>query len=431
MDKNYQEYIRQLNNDELNIRLRSLQRLAEVIKKEDLLKVDKKQEYVNNHIHTFYSFSPYSPTKAVWEAYAAGLVTCGIVDHDTVSGVKEFVEAGKIIDIATTIGMECRVDFLKTPLKGRRINNPDQDNIAYVVLHGIPHTQIDKVEAFIRPYRKERNKRNKLMVDKINDAMSSFDIFLDFEKDIVAISKYHEGGSVTERHILFALAKKIVDKYGKGLPLIKFLKEKMGLEVGNKNEKYLMNIDNEYYIYDVLAVLKSDTSFFYIDATTECPDVKDFVKLADEVGAIPAYAYLGDVKDSVTGDKRPQKFEDAYIEELFALLKDLGFKAITYMPTRNTMEQLIKVKNLCKKYDFFEISGEDINSPRQSFVCDIYQKPEFKNLIDSTWALIGHEKISTINSEEGMFSPKIVAKYPNLQERIEIYKKIGMADWGK
>jgi hypothetical protein len=128
------------------------------------------------------------------------------------------------------------------------------------------------------------------MVDKINDVMRPFDIFLDFEKDIITISKYNEGGSITERHILFALARKIVDKYGKGLPLIKFLKEKMGLEVSANNEKYLMDIDNEYYLYDVLAVLKSDTSFFYIDATTECQDVKDFIKLADEVGAIPAYA---------------------------------------------------------------------------------------------------------------------------------------------
>jgi hypothetical protein len=57
-----------------------------------------------------------------------------------------------------------------------------------------------------------------------------------------------------------------------------------------------------------------------------------------------------------------------FLEELFALLKGLGFKAIMYMPTRNNMEQLIGAKNLCKKYDFFEISGENINSPRQSFV---------------------------------------------------------------
>ncbi|MBQ3574694.1 MAG: PHP domain-containing protein, partial [Clostridia bacterium] len=36
---------------------------------------------VNNHIHTTYSFSPYSPTAAVWFAREAGLCTCGLMDH--------------------------------------------------------------------------------------------------------------------------------------------------------------------------------------------------------------------------------------------------------------------------------------------------------------------------------------------------------------
>ena len=58
--------------------------------------------------------------------YSAGLTTAGIMDHDSISGAKEFIEAGRIIGIATTIGVECRVDFSQTPLKGRRINNPDQ-----------------------------------------------------------------------------------------------------------------------------------------------------------------------------------------------------------------------------------------------------------------------------------------------------------------
>ena len=41
---------------------------------------------VNNHIHTTYSFSPYSPTAAVWFARQAGLCTCGLMDHDSIGG---------------------------------------------------------------------------------------------------------------------------------------------------------------------------------------------------------------------------------------------------------------------------------------------------------------------------------------------------------
>ncbi|HHW03755.1 MAG TPA: PHP domain-containing protein [Thermoanaerobacterales bacterium] len=427
MEKKYERYIEELNNEDLNIRLENLRKLAEAIENGCILR-SQTGDCVNNHIHTFYSFSPYSPAKAVWASYNAGLATCGIVDHDTVSGVPEFIEAGNIIGIATTIGMECRADFSRTPLKGRKINNPDQNDIAYVTLHGIPHTQINKVKAFIEPYKEERNKRNRLMVEKINGTMAPSGIKLDFDKDIVPLSKNNEGGSITERHILFALAKKLTEKFGRGSELLEFLKTKMKLPVSEKNEKYLLDLENEYYLYDVLGVLKSDTSFFYINATGECPDVKDFIKMADEVGAIPAYAYLGDVKDSVTGDKRAQKFEDGYLEELFEVLKDAGFKAITYMPTRNSLQQLARLKALCKKYGFFEISGEDINSPRQPFICDAYKKPDFRNLVDSTWALIGHEKAATRDIEDGMFSQKTIKKYPDLEERIQIFKKIGLSD---
>ena len=47
-------------------------------------------EYVNNHIHTTYSFSPYTPTAAVYAAKKAGLSTAGIMDHDSIGGCEEF-----------------------------------------------------------------------------------------------------------------------------------------------------------------------------------------------------------------------------------------------------------------------------------------------------------------------------------------------------
>ena len=82
-------------------------------------------------------------------------------------------------------------------------------------------------------------------------------------------------------------------------------------------------------------------------------------------------AYLGDVGDSVTGDKRAQKFEDDFLDELVPFLCGAwAIGAITYMPSRNTPAQLKRIRALCDKYGLFQISGEDINSPRQSFVCE-------------------------------------------------------------
>jgi hypothetical protein len=163
----------------------------------------------------------------------------------------------------------------------------------------------------------------------------------------------------------------------------------------------------------------------YINATLECPDVKDVINFSKSIGAISAYAYLGDVGNSVTGDKKTQKFEDDYIDLLFEVLKELNYNAVTYMPSRNSMEQLMKVRSLCDKYGFFQISGEDINSPRQSFICEALRNESFKNLFDATWALVGHEKAATEQLEKNLFSDSVIAQYPKLEDRINAYKVIG------
>lgn len=415
-----------LNNENVSTRLDSLKALIQKIASGEIER-PKTGDDINNHIHTTYSFSPYSPTKALWMAYTSGLNTAGIVDHDSISGAEEFIKAGEIIGMATTIGIECRVDMSGTVLNGRRINNTDQNSVAYIVLHGVPHNMIATVTSFFKPYIEKRNLRNRKMVDNINKLLNSFGITMDFEKDIVTLSQYKNGGSITERHLSLALSDKLIAKYGKSKNLVAFLKNDLKLDLNSKIEANLTDALNPFYEYDLLGFIKSDLiSSFFIDATDECPDVKEVLALSKQIGAISAYAYLGDVVDSVTGDKKMQKFEDDYLDELFEVIHTLGFNAVTYMPPRNTALQLTKLKAKCEAYGFFQISGVDINSPRQSFVCQEMKSEEFKNLKDSTWALIGHELSATEDKSKGMFSEATVSKFPDLNERIEFFKNIGL-----
>ncbi|NLL88207.1 MAG: PHP domain-containing protein [Firmicutes bacterium] len=417
--------IEDLNHVQRQNRLQNLEKLQALIRQGKLEK-PVPGGFVNNHIHTTYSFSPYSPTKAVWMAYNAGLTTAGIMDHDSISGAREFIEAGRILGLATTIGVECRADLSETPLKGKRINNPDQVSAAYVALHGIPHTQIDKVAQYLAPYRKKRNRRNVAMTARLNIMLAKYGINLDFANDIVPLSQAREGGSITERHILYALSLKLIERFGKGEKLVDFLKSKLKLNFSTKLEGYLLDAENPYYTYDLLGVLKSDlVEQFYLPAADECPPIAEVVSLANAIGCILAYAYLGDVGESVTGDKKAQKFEDEYLEQLFEVITGLGFHAVTYMPSRNTLAQLLRVKALCRRHNLLEISGEDINTPRQSFICEALARPEFRNLVDSTWALIGHEIAATEDLKQAFFAPETAAKYPDLAERIEAYKAVG------
>lgn len=422
---NTQELINGLNAATKEERLANLKELV-TLHKNGTLTMPTDGGYVNSHIHTTYSFSPYSPTKAVYTAWINGLTTAGIVDHDSVGGCREFIEAGEIIGIITTIGMECRVSFKNTPFADRRLNNPDQIGCAYVLAHGIPHQNIDKMAEFMKPYRLARNERNKKMINNINAIIESAGITLDFENDVIPLSNWNEGGSVTERHILFALSIKIVELCGKGQKVVDFLTEKFGLSLSEKQVKQMLDTEYSHYEYDLLGILKGSlVEKIYIDATDECPDVKDFLAAVKEIGAVSAYAYLGDVGDSVTGDKKAQKFEDDYLDEVVPYVKELGFNSIAYMPSRNTLEQLQRLMKLCKENDLFEISGEDINSPRQAFINDKIKEAPFKHLVTATWTLIGHEKEATKCLENGMFTEATISKYPTIDERIEYFSACG------
>ena len=346
-------------------------------------------EYINNHIHTTYSFSPYSPTAAVYAARMEGLCTAGIIDHDSISGAREFLEAAKIIDMPVTIGMEARVSMAGTRLEGRRTNNPDQVGVSYMTIQGVPHDKIDVLTEFFKPYQAARHLRNRKMIDNIN-ALLGLD--LDYDRDVLPLSMAKENGGVTERHLMYALAIKLVQQVGKGAPMVKKLQE-MGLALNEKQTAQMMDLEYPFYEYDLLGMLKGAfVPKIFVDATDECPKLPDMVKLCKEVDAYLCYAYLGDVGNSVTGDKKAQKFEDDYLDDVFECLKEEGVTSVTYMPTRNTPEQLTRLRKLCDDYGMFQISGEDINTPRQSFVIKAMENPMFQNLIDATWKLIEHEK---------------------------------------
>ena len=363
-----------------------LANLAEVLK--TTVFPEAVPQYINNHIHTTYSFSPYSPTAAVYAARMEGLCTAGIIDHDSISGAQEFLEAAKMIGIPVTIGMECRVSMEGTRLQGRRTNNPDQVGVSYMTIQSVPHDKIATLTEFFKPYQAARHERNCRMIARINEMVG---VSLDYDRDVLPLSEAQDNGGVTERHLMYALAIELVKQVGKGQGMIDKLTS-LGMNLSEKQKTMLLDTQYPFYEYDVLGMLKGTfVPKIFIDATTECPKLPDMVKLCAEVDAYLCYAYLGDVGDSVTGDKKAQKFEDDYLDDVFECLKEEGVKSVTYMPTRNTPEQLSRLRTLCDQYGMFQISGEDINSPRQSFVIKAMENPLFSNLIDATWKLIEHE----------------------------------------
>lgn len=415
-----------INSPDKDTRLEAASRLGEAVRDGSLGR--RRLEEVNNHVHTTFSYSPYEPSAAALAAWEAGLGIVGSIDHDSIGAAKEMLDAGARIGIASTVGFEVRCGFQDTPFASRKINNPDSAGIVYMCVHGVPRNAIGEVEKFLDPIRRIRNERNRAQVEALNGLIRDSGLeAMDFDKDIFPLSRWEFGGSITERHILHAFAQKILDHVPSGEQVVSFLEEDLKLPVKGKIRSFLLDPDNPHYIYDLLGILKGNylPRFFIQPSREETVDVGKVVAFARSIGAIPAYAYLGDIEESVTGDKKAERFEDAFLDELVAFLAEIGFPAITYMPPRNTKAQMDRLQKLCKRYGLMEISGVDINSSRQSFNCPEMLQPGCVHLVDSAWALVAHEKLTDYDRSWDLFHPDNPLSSRTLDERLSLYSGLG------
>jgi hypothetical protein len=408
-----------------------LEALAEVETKGSRVSVSGTGE-VNNHIHTIYSFSPYTPAMAALMARDAGLEAAGSVDHDSAAASSEMTAACALLGMGGCSGFEIRVRFGSRggAFADRKINNPDSRGIAYMTVQGIPSPALPLAEDFLRPIREERLKRTAAMTEKANAILEEAGCnAIDFTTDVIEGSLYRSGGEITERHLLSAFASRLTDAFGRGPLLCDSLEKHVGVRAGDKTKRYLADAGSPHYLYDLLGLLKASLlpRFFIQPGDGECIPAKKAVDFALSIGAVPAYAYLGDVGESPTGDKKAEKFEDDFLEELFEELSRTGYRAVTYMPPRNTLEQLRRVRRLCAEGGFMEISGVDINSSRQSFTCPEVLTDEFRHLVDTTWALVAHERLASVDPAYGLFPPGAPPAKGDLAGRIETYAALGKA----
>ncbi len=68
-------------------------------------------KYCDLHTHSYFSDGTYSPTELINEAEAIGLSAIVLCDHNTVDGVKEFLEAAKGKSIEAVSAVEFSTDY--------------------------------------------------------------------------------------------------------------------------------------------------------------------------------------------------------------------------------------------------------------------------------------------------------------------------------
>ena len=407
MSNVYQEYLIMLNSPKKHIRLNAVEKLMSI----QAPRFEKPtHESISICLSSIYSFSPYSPSALIWQAKEAGLNLVGISDIDTTAGITEFNQAGDIADVRTVAQTDIRVNFSGTELEGVRINDLFQDGIAHVSMMGISKRNILPADITVQPIREARLKRMVALTERVSNIFKPCGITLSLYEDVRSLSMNREVGVVTEKHVLLAVAKKIITKYPDN---VADCLENSGITVDIAEKAKLVKT-NIHLEYDLLGILTDKLlPDIYIQAEmNECPPVCAVADNLNSEGIVPAYTYCG------------TSSEDSDLDKIIGYLAKIGFKAVTYQPSVLSDEQIKRIRAICNQYDLMELIRENIYDPRKSFSNSYLADDSYKTAITNAWALVGNALAN--QPSEALFSEESIAAYPSLKERIAHFAKRGV-----
>jgi len=137
------------------------------------------------HTHSIYSDGSFSPKEIVAEAKRLGL-TVALTDHNTVSGLSEFLEEAKRQGVTAVPGVEISTDY-----RGKELH----------LLGLFVETQYyDRLEQVMKKYHALKEASNKDLVERLNEA----GYLIDYE----TVKKSVPEGNVNRAHIATALMEK-------------------------------------------------------------------------------------------------------------------------------------------------------------------------------------------------------------------------------
>lgn len=315
---------------------------------------------INLHAHTFYSYNAYgySPSKYAWLARRAGLSVAGIVDFDSLDGLTEFHEAGRLIGLKTTVSLETRV--FVPEFASRVINSPGEPGIAYHM--GVGFTK-PLNHPFLAGARAASQRRIRDMIGRVNAFLAPVE--LDYERDVVPLTP---NGNATERHLCEAYERKAAQLFPDGEARALWWADKLGRTAPEGAE--LQGL--------IRAKTMKQGGVGYVQ-----PDGGSFPAMAEmnafvlEAGAIPTYAWLDGTSAGETA-----------IDELLDVAASTGTAAINIIPDRNyrpgvkddKLRNLQRIVEIAERRGFPIVVGTEMNAPGNKFV-DSFETAELKPLL--------------------------------------------------
>lgn len=406
----------QLNSNDFNERLETIS----ILQKNGNFQ-SAEQQNVNLHLHSFYSYNAefWSPSKIAWESKKNSLYAAGIIDFDVLTGLEEFFEAGEILGLRTSVGLETRV--FVNEFADKEIDSPGEPGVSYVAGAGfyqIPEAGTAQANT-LKMLGKTAQLRNLALIERINQKVP--EIAINFNE----VLPLTPAGNATERHIVSAYIAKAKYVFPKKNELINFWADILVkspdsvLELIESNSKFEDVVRSKFAKKGGLGYQQPSSETF--------PPINEFFSFVKSCNAIPMESWLDGTS---TGEK------DGKV--LLELSKSKGAVALNIIPDRNwnisnSEEKALKIQNL---KDIVESSialdmplhiGTEMNKKGLPFVDDLDRSElkQFKKyFLEGAQVIVGHcimgrfadFAYTSINAENEFY---------NLKDRNNFYASIG------
>ena len=383
----------------------------------------KENDYVNMHLHTFFSYNGegWSPSRIAFEMKKLGLFAAAICDFDVLQGLNEFISATDLLKLRSAVSFESRVFFKE--YSDVEINSPGEPGVFYFMGSGFTKVPEAGTHAasVLADMLERSHSRNRAVIARINAKLPDFN--LDYDADVLPLTP---DKNATERHIIAAYNAKAVSTYG-------------GEEAAARKWAAIFGTDVE----DTIAKAKDYNKFNeflrgklikrggigYAQPTSETfPDLDKVIGFILECGALPVSAWLDGASQ---GEANPR--------EQLACLAAKGVAAVNIIPDRNWnfKEPEVKAKKLAalieyvlaaQELDLPIFVGTEANKPGQRLVDGfdgIELSPFVHTFKEGAAIMVGHTRMLRFAGKP-LNSPENDSEYRSRKARNAYYAKVGM-----
>lgn len=398
--------IEQLNSKSALVRGAALKLLKRRELKDVSLKPVLNDEEITLNIHTYFSFSPYSPTQAAYSAYKRGVKLACVCDYATTSGVKEFFAGCRRLGVIPVAGVEI------TAVNG--------DKLWPVSVYGLSEKDCRDAEPFLKKFRLTRIENARRAAEQINRRFKKSGVSIDFDKDVLPSVKTKKGGTVTYKHIYYAFGQKLIEKFGQGKPLADFIRYKLCVDVSESEYNLLCDGKNPFYIYDLVLALRANLHFSSPEGLPSLEKVIAAISARSLITACEFKSAASWLENELGDDKARAEFEKFVTEA-----KTLGFNAVC-LHSKNISEKTLEVyAGILKANEMLAIPLERIEYPRSKFESKV-SSPLKAMFAKCGYAIAGNAESVKNNTDDGLFSKKTVENCPDFSQRLGVFAAIGM-----